>query len=108
MKLDQYSIEDLLLKRRGLFRELSQAEGLRPVRIAVLGGSTTQELVDLLELLLLEAGFRPEFYQSEYGRYYEDAVIDSGALVDFAPRLFISTPPCETSRVFLPPPRDRN
>src|SRR6185437_8949118 len=54
---------------------------------AVLGGSTTQELVDLLELLLLEAGFRPEFYQSEYGRYYEDAVIDSGALVDFAPEI---------------------
>lgn len=87
MKVDQYSIEDLLLKRRRLFRELSQVEGLRPVRIAVLGGSTTQELVDLLELLLLEAGFRPEFYQSEYGRYYEDAVIDSGALVDFAPEI---------------------
>ncbi len=32
-------------------------------------------------------GFRPSFYQSEYGRYYEDAVQDPQALIDFAPDL---------------------
>ena len=83
--VEQYSTDELLLKGKKLRRQLSAAEGLRPVRIAVLGGSTTQELVDLLEIFLLASGFRPAFYQSEYGRYYEDAVIDSEALVGFAP-----------------------
>ena len=35
-------------------------------RIAVLGGSTTNEIVDQLELFLLNYGIKPTFYQSEY------------------------------------------
>jgi FkbH-like protein len=79
------SIDNLLLKRKSLRRQLSAVEGLQPVRIAVLGGSTTNELVDLLEVFLLSAGFKPEFKQSEYGRFYEDAVIDPSDLIGFAP-----------------------
>ncbi len=85
MNLDQISIDDLLLKRRSLRRQLSAAEGLQPIRIAVLGGSTTNEVVDLLEIFLLASGFQPVFLQSEYGRYYEDAVLDQGDLIAFAP-----------------------
>lgn len=51
----------------------------------MLGGSTTSELVNFLELLLMSNGFHPSFYQSEYGRFYEDAVQDPQALIDFAP-----------------------
>jgi FkbH-like protein len=80
-------VDEILMRRKSLRRELSTAEGLRDLRIAVLGGSTTNELVDFLELLLLSSGFRPCFYQSEYGRYYEDAVQDPQALIDFAPDL---------------------
>jgi FkbH-like protein len=79
------SIGDILSQRRSLRRELNSAEGLKDLRIAVLGGSTTDEVVNLLELLLLSAGFRPTFYKSEYGRYYEDAVLDPQALIDFKP-----------------------
>jgi FkbH-like protein len=53
----------------------------------VLGGSTTQEVVDLWELYLLESGFLPTFHQSEYGRFYVDAVHDTEALVEFKPDL---------------------
>jgi FkbH-like protein len=85
MRLDQLSIDDLLLKRRTLRRQLSSVEGLQPVRIAVLGGSTTNEVVELLEIFLLASGFQPTFYQSEYGRFYEDAVQDPADLIAFAP-----------------------
>jgi FkbH-like protein len=85
INLHEWSIGELLAKRKRLCRELSQQPSLQGVRIAVLGGSTTNELVYLLELLLLNDGFRPVFMQSEYGRYYEDAVLDPQALMDFRP-----------------------
>ena len=80
MQLDQ-----VLRSRKRLRRELLESPGLRPIRVAVLGGTTTNELVDLLELLLLSDGFAPAFYQSEYNRFYEDATLDVGRLRDFAP-----------------------
>jgi len=82
--LASLSLDEIVMKRKGLWRKLAQRE-LKPVRIAVLGGSTTNEVVDLLELWLLDSGFLPSFYQSEYGRYYTDAVHDSEALVAFRP-----------------------
>lgn len=87
MTLSGYRIDELLQKRKRLRRELLEREGLQSLRIAVLGGVTTNELVDLLELHLLDAGFAPVFYQSEYGRYYEEAVLDSNALLQFSPDL---------------------
>jgi FkbH-like protein len=85
MILDQYTTHDLILKRKSLRRQLSSVEGLQPVRIAILGGSTTNEVADLLEIFLLASGFQPVFHQSEYGRYYEDAVLDPTDLIAFAP-----------------------
>ncbi len=87
MTLDSFSIQDLVRKRRSLRRELAAQPGLTPLRIAVLGGSTTNELVDLLELYLLDAGFAPVFHQSEYGQFYEEAVHHTAALQAFSPDL---------------------
>ncbi len=82
------AVDDLMLKRRRMVRELRAAAGsLRDLRIAVLGGTTTNELVDFLEVHLLASGFSPVFYQSEYGRYHEDAVLDSTDLVAFRPEI---------------------
>ncbi len=83
--LSSLPLDDLLMKRRALKRKLSAQTPLRPVRIAVLGGSTTNEVVDLLELYLLESGFAPVFHQTEYGRFYVDAVHDPDALIAFKP-----------------------
>jgi len=85
--LSSLPLDDVLAKRKGLRRKLSARLNLQPLRIAVLGGSTTNEVVDLLELWLLDAGFAPIFHQSEYGRYHVDAVHDSEALVEFKPDL---------------------
>ncbi len=87
MNLSHYTLGELSMKRRGLRRQLLATDGLVDLRIAVLGGSTTNEVVDLLELLLLGSGFRPALHQSEYGRYYEDAVLEPHALAEFKPDL---------------------
>src|SRR5215510_5626247 len=78
-------VEILLRKQKALRRELLSQSDLREVRIAVLSGSTTHEVADLLELLLLEQGLRPIFHQSEYSRYFEDSVIDPSSVIDFRP-----------------------
>jgi len=85
MKLDKYTVDDLILKGKSLRRQLSVKDGLQPIRIAFLGGSTTNEVANLLELFLLDSGFQPVIHQSEYGRYFEDSVIAPSDLVTFAP-----------------------
>ncbi len=81
------SAEYFLQKRKRLRRELSGNPHLKPIRIAVLGGTTTNELVDILELLLLAEGFSPTFYQSEYNKFYEDAVLEPEKIKAFHPDL---------------------
>lgn len=61
-------------------------------RIAVLGGSTTHDIIRILELFLLDQGIRPVFYESEYAQYWQDAMFDNQLLSDFSPELiFIHT-----------------
>ncbi len=45
--------------------------------------------MSILELFLLRDGFAPVFHESEYGRFYEDAVVDNQALKDFKPDVAI-------------------
>jgi FkbH-like protein len=81
------SAEHILQKRKKLRRELSLNAHLKPVRIAILGGTTSSEVADLLELLLLAEGFSPTFYQSEYNKFYEDAVLEPEKIKAFKPDL---------------------
>jgi len=83
----------ILRKKKALRRQLlgSGAEFVDK-KIAVLGGSTTNDIVLCLELFLLNCGIRPEFYQSEYNMFWEDAVFGNEELDAFAPDLvFIHT-----------------
>lgn len=81
----------LLRKKNSLKQELLAAPGWRQSllvkRIAVLGGSTTAEVVDQLEIFLLARGIQPVFYQSEYNKYYEDALFPDAQLKNFQPDL---------------------
>ena len=70
---------------RKLIRHLRSSALERSVRIAILGGSTSQEVALFLEVLLLERGFNPVFWHSEYGRYWEDGVLGNADLDAFAP-----------------------
>lgn len=54
-------------------------------KVAVLGGSTTSNIIQILELFLLNQGIKASFYESEYGMYYEDAVFKNDSLEEFGP-----------------------
>jgi FkbH-like protein len=85
MDLSIQPVDHLIRKGRSLRRELLAGQNLQDLSVAVLGGSTISEVIDLLELLLLADGFRPRFYQSQYNRFYEEAVLDPQRLADFRP-----------------------
>lgn len=76
---------EIIKKQRSIKKRLLQKDNLLEKRIAVLGGSTTSEIKSILEVFLLHAGIRPAFYESGYGRYYEDAMFDNRQLEDFKP-----------------------
>ncbi|HOF69176.1 MAG TPA: HAD family hydrolase, partial [Ruminococcus sp.] len=61
-------------------------------KIAVLGGSTTDDIIFALELFLLNTGIEPIFYKSEYNKCWEDAVFGNPELDAFVPDIvFIHT-----------------
>ena len=62
----------ILQKKRALRRELLASEGLVPKKVAILSGSTVGEIKNILELFLLNAGIRPEFYVGGYALFYEE------------------------------------
>ncbi len=80
-----FEIQRIFRKKNSLKKELSENQSLHKIRVAILGGSTTDQVVNILELFLLKNGFRPSFYQSEYNQFYEDAVFGSSELDDFGP-----------------------
>ena len=82
----------ILRKKKSLQRLLIQKSGLLKKRIAILGGSTTAEIRDILEIFLLEGGIEPEFYESGYNQYYQELAFDNDPLKCFAPDvIFIHT-----------------
>ncbi len=83
----------ILQKRRKLLRKLKEQEnGGTPLRIAVLGGSTTNDIISMLELFLRNRGIVPTFWQSEYAQYWNDAMFDPPELKAFQPEMiFIHT-----------------
>ena len=95
MKELQYPFDgDWILQNRRKIRKQLINDGTTRIskKIAVLGGSTTHDIVKILELFLLNAGILPSFYESEYGQYYEDGVFGNEELDAFAPDLiFIHT-----------------
>ena len=56
-------------------------------RIAILGGSTTHDIKEILELFLLNYGIEPSFYESEYAQYWQDVMFDNPELLEFKPDL---------------------
>ncbi len=78
----------LLRRKKQLKTELLQArQDWVEKRIAILCGSTAQEIQDMLELFLLAEGVKPTFRIGEYNRHYEEAVFGSDALDAFDPEM---------------------
>ncbi|MCR5419710.1 MAG: HAD-IIIC family phosphatase [Lachnospiraceae bacterium] len=76
----------IIKKKKALKRQLlEQGDNFIDKKIAVLGGSTTHDIIMIMELFLLDNGIRPQFYECEYARYWEDVMFDNPELLDFAP-----------------------
>lgn len=76
----------ILKNRLHLKRQLQKDGNTRiPIRIAVLGGSTTHDICECLQLFLLNQGIAPAFYESEYNKFWEDAMFPNKKLDDFKP-----------------------
>ena len=80
-----FDVEFIIKNKRKIKRELLEKEGLIDKKIAILGGSTTSEIKNILEIFLLNYGIKPIFYESEYNKYYEDAVFENKELDNFKP-----------------------
>jgi len=80
-------IDKILRKKKSIKKELLNKRNLEEKNIAILGGSTTSEIKNILELFLLDSGIKPNFYESEYNKYYEDAVFGGVELERFNPDL---------------------
>ena len=88
MKELQYPFDAnaILSQKKRIRRQLlADTVGFVTKNIAILGGCTTSNIKLILELFLLDQGIRPEFYESEYNQYYQDAVFDNAALKAFQP-----------------------
>ncbi len=95
MKELEYPFDsEYIIKKRKSLRKSLLSDGTKRLKkkIAVFGGSTTNDIVVYLELFLLNYGIEGEFYQSEYGQYWQDAMFPSDELKAFSPDIvFIHT-----------------
>ncbi len=74
-------------KKIKIRKQLLQNKGANCIkkRVAILGGSTTNDIKLCIELFLLNYGIEPEFYESEYNQYYQEAMFPSETFVSFKP-----------------------
>lgn len=88
-----FDTEYVMKKRKSIRRTLLSDDSTRlKKKIAVFGGSTTNDIVVYLDLFLLNNGIEAEFYQSEYAQYWQDAMFPSEDLLSFSPDIvFIHT-----------------
>lgn len=92
-----FDSEYILKKKKSIKNQLMNADLYDvshriPVKIAILGSSTTRDIQAILELFLLNYGIQPDFYESEYAMYWQDVMFDNPRLLAFAPDvIFIHT-----------------
>ena len=80
-----FDISKILRKKKILKRYFLENKNLIDIKIAVLGSTTTFEVVDQLELFLLKSGFKPTFYTCDYGQHYNVVMFDDEVLLKFKP-----------------------
>ena len=55
-------IDKILRKKKSIKRELLNKKNLEAKNVAILGGSTTSEVKNIVELFLLNSGIKPIFF----------------------------------------------
>ncbi len=80
-----FDVNYIMKNKKKMKKELLLKQGLIEKNIAILGGSTTSEIKNMLELFLLNYGIKSNFYESEYNKFYEDAMFGNEELDNFKP-----------------------
>ena len=80
-----FDVNYIMKNKKKIKKQLLQNPALIEKNIAILGGSTTSEIKNMLEIFLLNYGIKPNFYESEYNQYYEDAIFGNEELDNFKP-----------------------
>lgn len=76
----------ILMKKKKIKKNLLQSnQNYLEKKIAILGGSTTSNIKLVLELFLLNYGIKAEFYESQYNKFYEEAIFQNEELEKFSP-----------------------
>ncbi len=98
-------VNKILRKKKSIKKNLLLNDNFIEKNIAILGGSTTAEIKNILELFLLKSGIKPNFYESEYNKYYEDALFGNEELDQFNPDIiYIHT--ANKNIIKYPEPKD--
>ena len=80
-----FDVEYIIKNKKRIKKTLLENNNLIEKNIAILGGSTTSEVKNMLEIFLLNYGIKPNFYESEYNLFYEDAIFGNDKLDNFKP-----------------------
>ncbi len=81
-----FDADYIISKKKRIKKELLEnTQGMIEKKIAILGGSTTNDIKLVTELFLLNNSIKPEFYESEYNQYYQDAMFQNERLLNFKP-----------------------
>lgn len=80
-----FNVEYIIKNKKKIKKELLEKDSLIEKNIAILGGSTTSEVKNMLEIFLLNYGIKPNFYESEYNLFYEDAIFGNEIIDNFKP-----------------------
>jgi FkbH-like protein len=92
----------LMKLRRFLPSDAPDAASGRVVRLAILGGPTTIQLRQLIELFLASEGIAAEIYEAEYGLFRQEILTPGSGLDTFRPEIvFLATGARDVTR--LPP-----
>lgn len=98
-----FNAEEVLKKKKTIRKQLLENADVSHLvckKIAILGGSTTRNLLLTLELFLLNYGILPEFYESEYNQYYQEAMFPNPELEAFKPDLIYVHTSCRNIEVW--------
>lgn len=88
MKVLEYPFDSsyILKNKIKLKKELENDGTVRsPIKIAVLGGSTTHDICICLQIFLLNQGIDPVIYESKYNNYWEESIFTNDKMKKFNP-----------------------
>lgn len=81
-----FDCEVLIKKRKKIKHELlDKGDFTKTINIAVLGGETTRDICEFIEIFLMNYGFKVNIYESEYNQYYEDGMFPNPELEEYKP-----------------------